>query len=62
LHCGGKFFPARVASTILAELVAFPFTIAAAMTSKTWWAAALLLAGFGLAYLAVKAAVPLVKA
>lgn len=60
-NCAAKFHPARAASAILAEVVLLPFSLLAAAAAPLW-VAALYVLGFAAAYLAVRAAVPLVEA
>lgn len=61
-QCGGRFHPARLASSVLIELVLFPFGLFAGFTSGVVWVAALMVLGGLVAMLALRCWVPLVAA
>ena len=59
--CGTRFCPARTAGAVVAEVAFFPFGLLASVASPTAWVAALVVVGFVVAYVAVRAFVPLVE-
>jgi hypothetical protein len=61
-NCGARFHPARTTSAVVAELAFFPFGLVASAASPTLAVAAVFIVGFIVAYLAVRAFVPLVAA
>jgi hypothetical protein len=60
--CGARFFPARTTSAVVSEVAFFPFGLVASAASPNAVVAAIFIVGFGVAYIAVRALVPLVVA
>ncbi|WP_273490529.1 hypothetical protein [Roseateles chitosanitabidus] len=59
-RCRGGFYPDRLPSAIVAELVFFPIGLAATYMGWSWTAAGLYVLGFVVATAAVRATCPLV--
>jgi hypothetical protein len=60
--CGARFHPGSTASTVLAELVFFPFSLVAAFASPSAMVAVIALLGFAVTFVAIRALVSLVPA
>ena len=59
--CQARFCPARVRSVVVTEIAFLPFGLMTTSASSNVWVAALFILGFLVAYLAVRALVPLVE-